>query len=166
MVVITDDKGNKTNAIDLILTKDMAYAILSGKKKIEFRKYSKFYHDRLLDKECAKAVNAGKTNVQYKPIDSHFVHFHDYNKSWSLNVAIKSIDLMPMNQSSIPYLRQHGCFEMDDLIAEQEIKGIKADSKEALWAYCMPIFFVVNTTLDVSKINVIQRGDIPEKYQI
>ena len=162
--MITDARGQRAEAFDLILQKKFAYDILSGKKTIEFRKYSKHYITRFL--QNAKDVLEGKGKVEYKPKPIPFIHFHDYNGTWFLDVAIKSCDLMPMCQSTVKYLHDNNCFEMDGLIAANEIKGLKPTDKEMIWAFCMPIFAIVNTSLDCSNIHVFRTIDIPEQYRI
>jgi hypothetical protein len=161
---ITDKKGNKAEALDLILQKQFAYEILKGTKTIEFRKYSKHYISRFL--QNSKEILAGKSDLEYSPKRIPFIHFHDYNATWFLDVAIKSCDLMPMSKSSVKYLHDNGCFEMDDLIAENESKGLKPSDKEMVWAFCLPIFAIINTSLDCSNIQVFRTMDIPERYVV
>lgn len=166
MVQITDDKGNKAQAFDLILTKDNAYAILSGRKTIEFRKYSDFYISRFCPPKLAKDLKAGRKDLKFETIPCFFVHFHDYNNTWSLNVAIEAVDFWAMTQKAVPYLHEHKCFEMDNLIAENEIKGLKPFDEDMQWVFCLPIAALINTTLDTSRVNLIRKMDIPEEFWV
>lgn len=165
-MIITDDKGHKTEALDLILTKDMAYAILSGKKTIEFRKYTDFYISRFCPPQLAKDIKANKTGLKFETIPCFFVHFRDRNATWELNVAIEAIDLWAMTQKAVPYLHERKCFEMDKLIAENEIKGLKPFDEGMQWVFCLPIVALINTTLDTSRVNLIRKMDIPSEFWV
>ncbi len=164
MVTITDSKGQKTQAFDLVMKKDLAMAILDGSKTIEFRSYSDFYISRFL--QNAKDIKAGKENLPYQPYEVFFVHFHDYGKTWYLDVAIEAVDLWSMHEDSLPYLHEHNCHEMDELIAENKAKGLNPYDEGIQWAFCLPISAIISTSIDCSNIKTIRKMDIPDEFVI
>ena len=82
--------------LDLILRKENAEEILSGEKKVEVRKCSDFYLNRLTDKKVDKWMTEHRddADMDMKAFDEFMcatrpvlkIHFHDYNKSWFLDV--------------------------------------------------------------------------------
>ena len=82
--------------LDLIMRREFAEAILKGEKKVEVRQCSDHYLNLLTDKKVDKwmdehrdekgmdmeAFNAFMNAV--RPVLK--IHFHDYNKSWFLDV--------------------------------------------------------------------------------
>lgn len=88
--------GKQVEAYDLLMKKEYALEILSGKKRVEFRSFSEHYINRFMKKEVMlKNKKSGNRAVE-KFIDEirtdiEYIHFHNYNNSWYLDVAIAGI---------------------------------------------------------------------------
>ena len=74
-------KGQKVEAYSLIMRKENALDIVSGKKKVETRSANEFYMRMFLDFSDSKEVKMKQTPA---------IHFHNYNNTWHLDVMIKS----------------------------------------------------------------------------
>lgn len=123
MTITVDNQ--QVEAYDLLLQKKYALEILSGKKKIEVRSFSDHYISRFLDKEAMKRNEAKGLTMfdegaesEFNAID--FIHFHNYNNSWYLDVAIESIGMCVVDSQDIEPLAE----EFDDF------KDYIADAKE------------------------------------
>lgn len=163
-MIITDAKGHKAEAFDLILKKDFAYQILTGQKTIEFRAGTDNYLAKFCTKEMVSDYKKGKKNIQYSPKEVFFVHFRDYARTWFMNVAIRTVDFIAMHEKNLDYLHDLKCFECDDMIAQNKIDGIEPNDERMQWFFALPIVHLVNTSLDTSKINLIRQRDIPEEF--
>lgn len=160
---VQDKKGNKAACFDLILQKKFAYAMLTGQKTIEFRAQTPHYLSRFCTPETVAQFKKGKI-TDFKTKRCFFVHFHDYNATWFLDVAIEAVDFMAASDKNLAYFHDHKCHEVDSLIAENIEKGVKLDDPEMQWFFCLPITAIINTNLDTSKINTIRQMDIPQEF--
>lgn len=145
MSVITDKKGQTAEAFDLIMRKEFAYEILKGNKTIEYRDFTQFY---------AKRFCSDVKELKRKPI--YHIHFHDYNNTWFLDVAIESVDICAVDCAPETrfYFESYGDTTMEEALDIADDKQIKIDDKEALWTFCMPITAIINTNLDTRGLNV------------
>lgn len=99
--------NQQVEAYDLLLQKKYALDIVLGKKKIEVRSFSDHYISRFLDKEVMKRNDANNR----KPFDDdyeneiredvHYIHFHNYNNSWYLDVEIEGIGMCVVDSQDI-----------------------------------------------------------------
>lgn len=152
--------GRRAAAFDLVLTKQNAYAIMTGAKTIEFRKFSEFYIKRLaiVTKDGKKQDISTDKEYQGRPI--HCIHFHDYNQTWSLDVAIEAVDIMAIHPANNNYFHERGCYEMDSLI--NEVKDKEPHDEEVVWSFCIPIRKIIQTTLPLpdNHIPIIEIPDV------
>ena len=104
--------NQQVEAYDLLLQKKYALDIIQGKKKIEVRSFSDHYISRFLDKEVMKRNDANNR----KPFDDdyeneiredvQYIHFHNYNNSWYLDVAIEGIGMCVVDSQDIEPLAE------------------------------------------------------------
>lgn len=144
MSVVTYKNGQTAEAFDLIMKKEFAYQILRGQKAIEFRDFSTHYCKRFL---------ADAKKLEFK--DLHAIHFHDYNNTWFLDVKMYGgVALMPLIEEERWYFDMYDCTEAEATIDEASAQQLKRNSKKAKWLFCLPIYGVINTNLDLNGINI------------
>lgn len=109
--------NKEVEAYRLIMRKENALDILSGKKKIEIRTYSDHYCEMFFDKEKLKNANkildkTGNTendngdNILEDAIKNlNYVYFTNYNKTWSLVVRLDWIYILGMIKDDIEFLK-------------------------------------------------------------
>lgn len=161
--IIKDCFGQYGEAFDLIMRKEFAYPILTGKKKLEFRRPIPLY--------CAKFLKkwryADRHDPDYfVPKDIRCVHFHDYGNRWFLDIGIEYVDTFTFHANSLPYLHKYGHYEYDE-----DINRVpkRIPENKAHWMFALPVLEVIDTNLDLS---VLPKGvevythAIPEGYEI
>lgn len=140
MSIVKDAKGDTAEAFDLIMRKEFAWDILEGRKKAEFRNLSAFYIKRFLEprKTLQDTLDAfeAKKGVKY-------IHFHDYNQSWYLDVRINEIYFLSVHPDCLDTLHSLGCHEFDDMAKEYADKPIE----EIPQFFALKIYSVLGTNL-------------------
>lgn len=110
--------GKQVEAYDLLMKKEYALEILSGKKRVEFRSFTDHYISRFMDREAMKR-NKAKGNPTIEELreevrtDIEYIHFHNYNNSWYLDVEIEGIGYCFVDSQDIGPLAE----EFDDFKA-------------------------------------------------
>ena len=132
--------GQKEEAYALIMRKENALEILHGTKTVEIReansKYEKMFtdQDRLEKNRQAEAEGRDEWQVPVRT-DVAFVHFYNYNNSWSLDCEIDEIGTASLTEEDVDFLNQEfGFHELDN--EWQEFVG-KPDDE-------IPFFFYLN----------------------
>jgi len=133
--------GQQVEAYALLMQKENALDILSGKKTIEIRalnsKYDQMFTDHKqleLNEELRKAGRANECKAPYRT-DVGYIHFYNYNKSWTLDVAIDEIGMTEMTKAGIEFLNKE--FDFHDYDNEwQQYEGVPDDE--------IPLFYYLH----------------------
>ena len=141
--------------LDLIMRREFAEEILSGKKKVEVRQGSDFYLNRLTDKKVDKwmTVHRNDPDMNMEAFNEFMcatrpvlrIHFHDYNKSWFLDVECTENALIPVTKQNVLDLQDRfDCHEFDEILAYFEQK----DEVERPIYYYFAIGDILETNLE------------------
>ena len=139
--------------LDLIMKKVYAEQILAGTKKLEFREYKDFYVKRLIDPDMFDYIRShiDDDNVVMFCSDIRQVkkiHFHDYNKSWYLDIECDFNDVFSINKKDIEYLqKKYGCHDYDDDLKRMEVMAVPQNERPYLFYFVCGK--VLGTNLDV-----------------
>lgn len=112
--------GHEEEAYALIMRKENALEILHGSKTVEIRafnsKYEKLFTDQEQMKRNRQAEAEGRDEWQV-PVrsDVAFVHFYNYNNTWSLDCEIDEIGTASMTKEDVEFLNQEfGFHDLDN----------------------------------------------------
>ena len=108
----------------LTLERDKAEMIVAGTKTVEFRDFTPFYHSRLYDKAVMKWIDDHGNDESIsdedffcanpvRPVRS--IHFYNYSKTLSLDVAVKETGIVSLTEEGIQMLHERfNCHELDE----------------------------------------------------
>jgi len=129
-------QAKPVECLNLIMRKEFAEEIIKGRKKIEFRAYSKHYCERLYDKDVAKYIEAHADDeelceavgVYFSPLrDVVKIHFHNYNNTWYMDCKVSLNDVVAVLKDDVEFLQdEFGCHELDeelDLLEKSKAKN-------------------------------------------
>ena len=114
--------------LDLVMKKEYAKEILSGTKKVEIRAFSEFYSSRLYDKKVLAFEDEHWDDEPLRTMMLDFndsvravktIHFHDYGKTWFLDVECPENNTVVLVDDQVKYLQeQYGFHEFDEQLAD------------------------------------------------
>ena len=154
----TPPNAKPIETLSLIMKRDEAMRIVKGEKIVEFRDYSDFYCDRLLDDDVYKwseqMVKKGYDKEKvYSVVDLQRevgkIHFHNYNNTWYLDVSVSYNGNMTIDADDVGFLQsEYGCHEMDSSLkaVEDDIRKGTISETERPKAF----FFVIDEILDTN----------------
>lgn len=139
--------GKQVEAYDLLMRKEHALDIIAGKKTLEIRAFSDHYYKMFTDKKAVeenkRLQKEGRDDECVEPvrIDVQYIHFHNYNNSWTLDVEIDSLGTCLMSEDEIKWLADE--FDFHDYDNEwQQYAELPDDDKPMF--YWLHIIGVVN----------------------
>lgn len=139
--------------LNLIMKKEFALDILSGKKKVEYRAYSKHYCERLYDKAIGEFIERHKDDEGFLDTYDKFViplrfvkniHFHNYNNTWFMDCSVKLNDVVAVVEDDVKFMQEEfGCHELDEELETL----VKTKAKRRPLYFYFVIDKVTNTNL-------------------
>lgn len=122
--------GKEVEAYDLLMKKENALDIISGNKTLEIRVFSNHYAKMFTDQKQLEINEElrreGKDYECIEPIKGiQYVHFHNYNNSWALDVKIDEIGLSSMTEEDIEDLHDFDFHDYDKEWQQYEDKDIE-----------------------------------------
>lgn len=141
--------GQPKEAFNLILRREYAEQILAGSKTVEFRSDSDYYFDMFVDKEIAEHNKAngavyGDDNWEFWFKDVRYIHFHNYNNTWFLDVAIKEIGQFMLDSEDVEYYAEDYP-DFAELLAQAQ-----ANDKLPIEARPMMYFLAIDKVIDTN----------------
>lgn len=103
--------GQQVEAYNLLMKKEFAQVILNGQKKVEFRSFSDHYCRMFIDEEVARknkeaGLKPGDEKFDFGLRDTQYIHFHNYNNSWYLDVEVAGIGMCVVDSYDISSLAE------------------------------------------------------------
>ena len=140
--------------LNLIMKKVYAEQILAGTKKLEFREYKDFYIKRLIDRNVADYIRANINNEDVLTFCNDIrhvkkIHFHDYNKSWYLDIECTQVGVFSITKQDIENLhKNYGCHDFDEDL--RRLDAMKVPENRRPWIFYLICGKVLDTNLQGS----------------
>lgn len=142
--------GRQVEAYNLLMKKEFAQEILNGQKKVEFRSLSDHYCRMFLDDNAAKknkeaGLKPSDDGFDFGLRDTQYIHFHNYNNSWYLDVEVNGIGMCVVDSHDIESLAE----DFDDFKAfiEDARKNDELPEDERPMIFYLVLGDVVGTNL-------------------
>lgn len=146
--------ANGIECLDLIMKKVYAEQILAGTKKLEFREYKDFYIRRIIDGDVQEYIHEHNDDDDVLTFCNDIrqvktIHFHDYNKSWFLDVECTYNDAFSITKEDICMLNEkYGCHDYDDDLKHMEVMNVPQNERP--WIFYFVCGKVLDTNLGVT----------------
>lgn len=104
-------------AYALLMRKENAIDIISGKKRVEIREFSPFYEKMFIDQKIVEQNRKIKCESEYvSPMrDVPCIHFYSTGAPWTLDVSINDIGIASMIEEDIKWLNEeYGFHDFDN----------------------------------------------------
>lgn len=146
--------------LDLIMKREFAEAILKGEKRVEIRKYSPHYSNRMTDKVLDNWMTDNRDKIaeeDQEAFDEFLcstrpvlkIHFHNYNNSWYLDVECVDNALIGLIRQNVEDLQERfGFHELDDLLEQYEERDKDKEILERPLLYYFGLGKVIDTNLE------------------
>lgn len=123
--------GKEEEAYDLLMKRDNANDIISGRKTVEIRSFNGHYVRMFTDKEQQRKNDelrkAGREDECIEPLKGvQYIRFHNYNYSWMLDVKIDEIGISSVCKEDIEDLAERfGFHDYDNEWQQYEDKDFE-----------------------------------------
>lgn len=146
----------RLDKLDIMIKREKAEQILSGKIKVDFVPFDDFYCKILYDGETFdfvdKMIEEGNTEafcaqgVFFNSVKQvGFIHYHNYSNSWFLDVAVVNNDFLTVTDENVDFLnREFNCHELDNELKECNKKNLPDDKLPQKY------YFVLGEVLDTN----------------
>ena len=114
-------QAREVECLNLIMRREFAEKILSGEKKVEIRTVSPHYINRLVDNKVVEFKGKHEDDEEVQELCDPIrvvkkIHFHNYNNSWYLDVAVDMNDYVVADEEGVKFLHErYDCDELDDV---------------------------------------------------
>ena len=114
-------KPKPVDCLNLLMKREWAEKIVSGEKTIEWRDYSRHYHQRLIDDKTQDFLNQHPDDELLHTVEPTAIrpvkriHFHNYNNTWTLDVKVKENNIVTVNEVGLQIMQEiYGTHDVDE----------------------------------------------------
>ena len=115
-------EAEDVDCLNLVMRKEFAEEILTGKKTVEYRTFSNHYTSRLFDKKVLQFKQNHMEDPDVRDcVDSlrivRKIHFYSYSNTWYLDVECVDNGIVNATKEDLEFLkREYGSDELKDVV--------------------------------------------------